>query len=78
MSSAPSNTDARMLRPSQVIAEALVDRQGPAQLVHRARQLGYSRTLTNALVAACCKRNQDVLATWSRTDLTSSPRTPRS
>lgn len=78
MSSAPSNTDARMLRPSQVIAEALVDRQGPAQLAHRARQLGYSRTLTTALVAACCKRNQDVLATWSRADLSGSTRSPRS
>jgi hypothetical protein len=78
MSSAPSNTDARMLRPSQVLAEALVDRQEPAQLVNRARQLGYSRSLTTALVAACCKRSQDVLATWGRSDLVSNGHTPQS
>lgn len=41
-------------RPSQVIAEALVERQGPRQIVSRAAALGLSCQLTQAIVAACC------------------------
>ena len=43
------------LRPSIVIAEALVDRHGPTEIVDRARQLGFSRNLTMAVVGACCR-----------------------
>lgn len=43
------------LRPSIVIAEALVDRHGPTEIVDRARQLGFSRDLTMAVVGACCR-----------------------
>jgi hypothetical protein len=41
-------------RPSLVIAEALVERQEPDQIVDRARELGFSATLTTAMVGACC------------------------
>jgi len=47
-------TSVRTLRPTLVIAEALVDRQGPTQIVDRARKLGFSPLLTNAMVGACC------------------------
>jgi len=48
-------TELRNLRPSIVIAEALVDRQEPAELADRARELGFSRDLTEAVVHACCR-----------------------
>ncbi len=54
--SATPNTAVRALRPSLVIAEALVDRQGPTQIVNRARKLGFSPDLTNAVVGVCCGR----------------------
>ncbi|MEJ7839477.1 MAG: hypothetical protein WKF81_11715 [Thermomicrobiales bacterium] len=47
-------SEARELRPSQVIAEALVDRQAPKQLEARAKELGYCSSLTTAVVHACC------------------------
>ncbi|MBA3276283.1 MAG: hypothetical protein H0T72_10850 [Chloroflexia bacterium] len=50
----PSNSAVRALRPSLVVAEALVDRQGPAQIVSRARRLGFSADLTKAVVGVCC------------------------
>jgi len=53
---APSNTAVRALRPSLVVAEALVDRQGPTQIVNRARKLGFSPDLTKAVVGVCCGR----------------------
>jgi hypothetical protein len=37
-----------------VIAEALVERQGPRQIVSRAAALGLSCQLTHAILAACC------------------------
>jgi hypothetical protein len=50
----PTLSEARAPRPSQVIAEALVDRQAPNQIEARARELGYSNCLTDAVVRACC------------------------
>jgi hypothetical protein len=41
------------VRPSQVIAEALVNRYGPKQIVDRAKSLGCSQRLTTAMVVAC-------------------------
>lgn len=41
-------------RPSQVIAEALVERQDPRQISNRAADLGYPRALVETIVAACC------------------------
>lgn len=50
----PSKSTISALRPSLVIAEALVERQQPSQIVDRARELGFSATLTTAVVGACC------------------------
>ncbi len=50
----PSKSTISALRPSLVIAEALVERQQPSQIVDRARKLGFSATLTTAVVGACC------------------------
>lgn len=52
-------SEIRDLRPSMVIAEALVDRQRPAQIVDRARELGCCQDLTQAMVHACCRGNRD-------------------
>lgn len=40
-------------RPSRVIAEALVGRHGPFQIVDRAAALGLPRPLTDVIVVAC-------------------------
>lgn len=58
-------------RPSRVIAEALVERQGPRQIVRRAATLGLSRQLTEAMVAACCATAVDPTATRRRVIATS-------
>jgi hypothetical protein len=50
----PSKASISALRPSLVVAEALVERQGPSQIVDRARKLGFSPTLTTAVVGVCC------------------------
>lgn len=49
-----AKNEARELRPSLNVAEALVNRHGPKQIEDRARRLGYSRGLTDVVVAACC------------------------
>ncbi len=49
-------------RPSQVIAEALVQRQGPGQIAARASALGFPRSLTRAIVIACTSTATD--PTW--------------
>ncbi len=54
MTSVPES-EVRELRPSVIIAEALVDRDGPTEIVDRARKLGLSRNLTEAVVAVCCR-----------------------
>jgi hypothetical protein len=46
--------DAPAARPSQVIAEALVERYGPSQIATRAESIGLPQPLTDAIVAACC------------------------
>ena len=43
----------RAPRVSQVVAEALVRRQGPLRVAVRATRLGCSPTLTRTLVVAC-------------------------
>jgi len=50
----PSKSAVRELRPSLVVAEALVDRHDPVEILDRARKLGFSRVLTNAVVGVCC------------------------
>ena len=46
--------DASEARPSQVIAEALVERYGPSQIASEADRLGLPRPLTQVILAACC------------------------
>lgn len=53
----PSKTTIDALRPSLVVAEALVEGQEPSQIVERALRLGFSSTLTTAVVGACCGQN---------------------
>jgi len=60
----PSKSTISALRPSLVIAEALVERQQPSEIVDRARKLGFSSLLTTAVVGACCGENScDLVAT---------------
>jgi hypothetical protein len=40
-------------RPSQLIAEALVERLGPRRIAKRAARLGFSPQLTHVVVIAC-------------------------
>ncbi len=50
----PAKSAMHHLRPSLVVAEALVERQDPSQIVDRARKLGFSPSLTTAVVGVCC------------------------
>lgn len=55
MQSATTGASARIvLRPTQLVAEALVNRHNTEELVSRARKLGFSRDLTETVVAVCC------------------------
>jgi hypothetical protein len=49
-----NQSDANSPTPTQVIAKALVERQGPRQIASQADQLGLPRPLTRAMLAACC------------------------
>ncbi len=51
---APIDLETTKTRPSQVIAEALVERHSPSQITSRAAKLGLPRPLTRAMVIACC------------------------
>lgn len=53
MASSPMSAT-RALRPTLVVAEALIDRQNPTQIADRARELGLSPILTTAVVGVCC------------------------
>ena len=46
--------DVPTARPSQVIAEALVERYGPSQIALKADRLGLPQPLMRAILAACC------------------------
>jgi hypothetical protein len=50
---APIPAEDRFPRVSRVIAEALVQRQGPQLIVNQANELGLPPTLTRAVVVAC-------------------------
>lgn len=51
---APTAHEKTPMRPSQVIAEALLERHSPSQITSRAARLGLPRPLTRAMVIACC------------------------
>lgn len=55
MNSVATRPAARVMRPTQLIAEALIDRKDSDELISRARQLGFSQDLTRTVVAVCCK-----------------------
>jgi hypothetical protein len=55
MNSVSARPAARVFRPTQLIAEALIDRKDSDELITRARQLGFSQDLTRTVVAVCCK-----------------------
>lgn len=56
----------RVSRVSQVIAEALVRRQGPLRVATRATRLGCSPVLTRTLVVACSATALDTTGVSSR------------
>lgn len=58
----PASSEEAALRPSQLIAEALLQRQGPGQITARAAALGFPRSLTKAIVIACTSTATD--AAW--------------
>jgi hypothetical protein len=63
---APIPAEERETRVSRVVAEALVRRQGPRRIVTRATRLGFSPTLTRAVVVACGASALDVDSLPSR------------
>ena len=69
--------ESALLSPSRVIAEALVDRQGPQQITARARHLGFPPSLTTAGVAACCRTAIDRPRVLRRVTLTRANRRTR-
>ena len=74
---APVQRESVMLSPSRVIAEALVDRQGPKQITARARRLGFPPSLTTAVVVACCSTAVDRPRTLRRVSLNRANRRAR-
>lgn len=54
MSSVPVSADRAGVRPSRVIAEALVNHHDSDQVMSRAEKLGLSPDLTEAMIAVCC------------------------
>lgn len=46
---------AARVRPSRLVAEALVLRHGSAEVKQRARAMGLSENLTEAVVSVCCR-----------------------
>lgn len=54
MSSVPANADTIGVRPSRLIAEALVNQHDSNHVMWRAEKLGLSADLTEAMVAVCC------------------------
>ena len=46
---------AGQVRPSRLIAEALVNGHDSAEVTQRAQAMGLSESLTRAVVSACCR-----------------------
>jgi uncharacterized protein YjhX (UPF0386 family) len=55
MQSVATNADTAVSRPTQLIAEALLDQHNPTELISRAQRLGFSHDLTEAVVTVCCR-----------------------
>jgi|GEM_PF-3404804 len=50
-----SSADQAVARPTQLIAEALVERHDSIELISRAKSLGLPRDLTEAVIKVCCR-----------------------
>lgn len=51
--------DVSVSRPTQLIAEALLERHDPDELTSRAQRLGFSPDVTRVVVTVCCRDEQD-------------------
>ena len=58
MQSVAAVADASVFRPTQLIAEALIDRHDSSELTSRAQRLGISPDLTEVVVKVCCREQQ--------------------
>jgi hypothetical protein len=47
---------ASKVRPSRLIAEALVLRHGCAEVKQRAQAMGLNENLTHAVISVCCRK----------------------
>jgi hypothetical protein len=55
MQSVATSTDTAVSRPTQLIAEALLDQHDSSELISRAQRLGFSHDVTEAVVTVCCR-----------------------
>lgn len=66
MSSVPVSAEVGQVRPSRLIAEALVNHHDSYQVISRAEQLGLSPDLTEAVIAVCCCDKRPSDDAWTR------------
>lgn len=59
MNSASMDAIAGRMRPSKLIAEALVLGHNSQEVTQRAEELGLSEGLTRAVVSVCCRDQRD-------------------
>lgn len=59
MQSVAESIDTSVSRPTQLIAEALLEQHDSGELILRAERLGFSQDITEAVVAVCCRNRQD-------------------
>jgi hypothetical protein len=55
MSGMTLNAEVASVRPSRLVAEALVNGHDRTQVVRRARALGISRDMADVVATVCCK-----------------------
>lgn len=55
-----------VLRPTQLVAEALIHGHDREELVSRARSVGLSRDLTETVVTVCCRDRRRVESDTAR------------
>lgn len=56
--------DGQVMRPSHLVAIALVERHGPDEIARRASELGISKSLTEAMITVCVRTAVDI--EWCR------------
>ena len=55
MQSVAVSIDTPVSRPTQLIAEALLEQHDSSELISRAERLGFSQDITDAVVTVCCR-----------------------